>query len=80
MSQEKEIKHYLESGGKVSGISALEKFGCYRLSAVIFNLRDKGMDIKTKMKDNINGKKKYAEYYLENPQENKDQYKLFGEE
>ena len=80
MSQEKEIKHYLESGGKVSGISALEKFGCYRLSAVIFNLRDKGMNIKTKMKDNINGKKKYAEYYLENPQGNKDQYKLFGEE
>tara|TARA_R100000773_G_C4221308_1_gene120442 strand:- start:4011 stop:4250 length:240 start_codon:yes stop_codon:yes gene_type:complete len=76
MSQEKQIKHYLESGGKISGISALDKFGCYRLSAVIFNLREKGLDIKTKMVATNNGQKKYAEYYLENPTGNKDQYKL----
>lgn len=76
MSQEKQIKHYLESGGRLSGISALDKFGCYRLSAVIFNLRDKGLNIKTKMIDNSNGKKKYAEYYLENPTGDKDQYNL----
>tara|TARA_Y100001973_G_C5194764_1_gene333436 strand:- start:105 stop:344 length:240 start_codon:yes stop_codon:yes gene_type:complete len=76
MSQEKQIKHYLESGGKISGILALDKFGCYRLSAVIFNLREKGLDIKTKMVKNSNGRKKYAEYYLENPSGNKNQYKL----
>ena len=74
MSQEKQIKHYLESGGKVSGISALDKFGCYRLSAVIFNLRDKGLDIKTKMIKH--GQGSYAEYYLENPTGNKNQYGL----
>ena len=76
MSQEKQIKHYLESGGKISGISALDRFGCYRLSSVIFNLREKGLNIKTKMVKNNNGQKKYAEYYIENPQGNKDQYKL----
>ena len=74
MSQEKIIKHYLESGGKVNGIMALEKFGCYRLSAVIFNLRDKGLDIKTKMIKN--GQKSYAEYYLENPIGNKNQLSI----
>ena len=74
MSQEKQIKHYLESGGRVSGISALDKFGCYRLSSVIFNLRDKGLAIKTKMVKH--GQKSYAEYYLENPAGNKNQYKL----
>ena len=74
MSQEKQIRHYLESGGRVSGISALDKFGCYRLSAVIFNLRDKGIDVKTKMVKN--GQKSYAEYYLENPTGDKNQYDL----
>ena len=74
MSQEKQIRHYLESGGRVSGISALDKFGCYRLSAVIFNLRDKGVDVKTKMVKN--GQKSYAEYYLENPTGDKNQYDL----
>tara|TARA_X000001388_G_scaffold77361_2_gene77860 strand:- start:348 stop:575 length:228 start_codon:yes stop_codon:yes gene_type:complete len=74
MSQEKQIRHYLESGGRISGISALDKFGCYRLSSVIFNLRDKGLDIKTKMIKN--GQKSYAEYYLENPIGNKNQLSI----
>jgi hypothetical protein len=74
MSQEKEIKHYLNSGGRVTGIDALEKFGCYRLSSVIFNLRDKGLDVKTKRVKS--GDKTYAQYYLENPSGNKSQFKL----
>tara|TARA_R110002020_G_scaffold442728_1_gene653899 strand:- start:102 stop:332 length:231 start_codon:yes stop_codon:yes gene_type:complete len=74
MSQEKIIKHYLESGGRVNGIMALEKFGCYRLSSVIFNLREKGLDIKTEMIKK--GQKSFAEYYLEYPSGNKEQYKL----
>ena len=76
MSQEKQIRHYLESGGRVSGIFALDKFGCYRLSSVIFNLREKGLNIKTKMVKNDNGQKSYAEYYLDAPIENKNQYNL----
>jgi hypothetical protein len=76
MSQEKQILHYLECGYSISGISALDKFGCYRLSSVIFNLRSKGIDIKTKMVKNKNGRKSFAEYYLENPKGNKNQFKL----
>tara|TARA_R100001443_G_scaffold59147_2_gene69520 strand:- start:335 stop:568 length:234 start_codon:yes stop_codon:yes gene_type:complete len=76
MSQAKNIKHYLESGGKLTPLDALTKFNCFRLAAVIFNLRDEGLDVKTKMVKN--GQKTYAEYYLENPTGDKDQYKLFG--
>ena len=76
MSQAKQIKHYLESGGRLSGISALDMFNCYRLSSVIHNLRRDGLDIKTKMVSNGDGRKKYAVYYLENPAPNKNQYKL----
>ena len=49
MSQKKHILRYLECGYSISGISALDKFGCYRLSSVIFNLRSQGVNIKTRM-------------------------------
>ena len=76
MSQKKHILRYLECGYSISGISALDKFGCYRLSSVIFNLRSQGVNIKTRMVKNKNGKKSYAEYYIENPSGNKDQFSL----
>tara|TARA_R110001592_G_scaffold222996_1_gene478361 strand:+ start:308 stop:547 length:240 start_codon:yes stop_codon:yes gene_type:complete len=76
MSQIKQVKHYLESGGKLTPIDALDKFRCFRLAAVVHNLREGGLDVKTKIVKN--GKKSYAEYYLENLKENKDQYGLFG--
>ena len=55
MSQKKHILRYLECGYSISGISALDKFGCYRLSSVIFNLRSQGVNIKTRMVKNKNG-------------------------
>ena len=74
MSQIKKIRHYLESGGRLTPIDALNKFNCFRLAAVVFNLREDGVPVKTKtIKD---GQKSYAEYYLEHPTGNKDQYKL----
>ena len=76
MSQAKKIKHFLESGGKLTPLDALDKFNCFRLAAVIHNLRESGMPVKTKTIKN--GQKSYAEYYIETPTGNKDQYKLFG--
>ena len=74
MSQIKKIRHYLESGGRLTPIDALNKFNCFRLEAVVFNLREDGLPVKTKtIKD---GQKSSAEYYLEHPTGNKDQYKL----
>ena len=74
MSQLKRIKHYLESGGRLTPLDALSKFNCFRLAAVIHNLREDGIPIKTKTVKN--GQKSYAEYYLENPIGNKNQISL----
>ena len=46
-SQYEQIKKYLEDGNKITGLDALRKFGCYRLSAVIFKLRQNGYPIET---------------------------------
>ncbi|MCC6516915.1 MAG: DNA-binding protein [Chitinophagales bacterium] len=54
------IKSHLKAGKKITGLQALRLYGCYRLSAVIYNLRKSGMNIKTK----IVGKEKYAQYFI----------------
>ena len=42
------LKHLL-SGEEITPIEALNKYGCYRLGAVIFNLKKEGYRIKTRM-------------------------------
>ena len=62
MTQNKEIIRYLTKGNKLSPLEALERFGCFRLSARILDLRKLGFDIKTEYV--TKGKKTYAEYSL----------------
>ena len=62
VTQYENVKNYLEQGNKVTPIDALSKFGCFRLSAIIFDLRQNGFPIKTNFKT-VNGKK-FAEYEL----------------
>lgn len=62
MSQNQQIKKALNRGEKVTPITALKRFGCFRLSARISNLRDEGMKIKTKFKT-VKGKT-FAEYSI----------------
>lgn len=45
MAQERMIFEHLKKGLKLTPMEALDKFGCFRLSARIFNLRAKGHDI-----------------------------------
>jgi hypothetical protein len=54
-SQNKGILAYLQSGKSITPIEALKEFGCFRLSARIFDLRAMGHNIKTKSVT-INGK------------------------
>ena len=54
-SQNKGILAYLQSGKSITPIEALKEFGCFRLSARIFDLRAMGHNIKTKS-ITINGK------------------------
>lgn len=52
---------YLELYGSITPLEALSAFNCFRLSAVIFELREDGNNIKT----DINaGEKKFAIYTL----------------
>jgi len=62
-SQKEQIRAYLESGGKITPIAALRFWGCFRLGARINNLRNEGMNIKTEMITDENGKH-FAEYSL----------------
>ena len=46
-SQNKAILDMLMNGRKVTPLDALRECGCFRLSARIFDLREKGYNIKT---------------------------------
>ena len=61
-SQTEKILHHLKSGKSLTPISALNKFGCFRLSGRIYDLRDEGYNIKTI--PTKKGKKQFATYKL----------------
>lgn len=64
-SQRKNVKNWLLQGNPITPIMALQMFGCFRLSAIIFVLKNEDdMNIKTEMVYEPNGKR-YAKYYLE---------------
>ena len=73
-SQNRAILQYLESGGSLSTIDALEKFGSFRLSARINNLRNKGHNIKTEKFKTPSGKT-VARYFI--PEKIQKQGELF---
>ena len=47
-TQNQQIEQHLLKGKKITPIDALNKFGCFRLSARISDLRNKGLNIVTK--------------------------------
>ena len=63
MSQEQDVVFHLHNVGGITPLDALDKYGCFRLSAIIHNLRNDGYRIQTKL---IRKKRKFwAEYSLE---------------
>ncbi len=72
--QNRVILLFLESGGSLSTIDALEKFGSFRLSARIKDLRNQGYNIKTEKFKTPNGKT-VARYFI--PQKIQKQGELF---
>lgn len=67
-SQEDEVYDYMNTNPFITQAIAYEKFGCSRLSAIIYNMRKAGIEIRTNMVYYIkwNGRYgRYAEYYLE---------------
>lgn len=72
VSEAKQIRAWLEDGNTLTPLQALRDFDCYRLSAVIFNLRKAGVPVVTRKKQvtKANGRKAViAEYYIEKEQQ-----------
>ena len=55
MSQNQKIANYLNKKKAITPIQALKMFGCFRLAARISDLRNNGMNIKTKIISTKNG-------------------------
>ena len=62
MTQTQAIYEYLKQGNSLTPLEALEKFGCFRLGARIWELKDQGFNIQKTMVRN-NGKH-FASYKL----------------
>lgn len=48
MSQNKLIKDHLIRTGQIDAITALKKYGCFRLAARIFDIKNEGLNITKK--------------------------------
>ena len=60
-----QIKSHLETLGKISSLEAINLYSATRLSAIIFSLKKRGMDIKTELlttKDRNGNSCTYAVY------------------
>ena len=62
MSQSKQILNYLKKGYSLSPLEALNKFGCFRLAARIYDLRCAGHEIEVERVGE--GATAWAEYRL----------------
>lgn len=72
-SQTELILEHLRQGNTITPIEALQKFGCFRLGARIWDLKDAGHTIITETEENEG--KRYARYRLT---KNAEQGDLFG--
>ena len=61
-SQKSLVLNHLKNDNGITPLEALNKFGAFRLSAIIFDLRKDGYDIDTEIIKN--GGKHYANYKL----------------
>ena len=53
-NQETRLLHYLESNKKIGPMEAWTELGIYRLSDVVFKLRNKNYEIETERKSVLN--------------------------
>ena len=62
MTQNQKILAYLKKGKAITPLQALDKFGCFRLSGRILELKEQGHPIKSEMVKVNN--KRVAQYSL----------------
>ena len=63
-SQNKRILNYLKRGHRMTPMDALELFGCFRLAARVYDLRQEGHNISKQIRELSNGVN-VAEYLLD---------------
>ena len=66
-SQTEDVLRFMREEGSITSMDAIKEFGATRLSAIIFNLRDRGYDIETHMevsKNRYGHTVEYARYVL----------------
>ncbi len=59
-----QIKEYLLAGNSLTPIEALNMFGAFRLAAIVFKLKEQGLNIKTDIISEDN--KRFAKYSIIN--------------
>lgn len=67
VTQTSQLTEYLLAGNSITSMEAFEKFGCTRLSARIFDMREKGINVVTEIVDGRNrygSHCQYAKYYI----------------
>lgn len=67
MRQTTQIREWLARGNRITSAEAFEMFGSTRLSAIVFELRKRGMRIETRMetgRDRYGNQVRYASYGL----------------
>lgn len=73
------VEQHLKTHGTITSLEAIELYGATRLSAIIYNLRKRGMDIDTEdvpFVDRFGSTSHYGKYVLNNKEEeNKDNSK-----
>lgn len=63
-SQQRMVARHLQEGRSITPLEALTMYGAFRLSAIIFDLKnEEGMDIRTDMVTDDEGRR-YAKYTL----------------
>ena len=62
-TQKSIVRQHLLDGNSITPLEALNRFGIFRLSAVVHELRDEGLNIITE-KFQVSPKKRVAKYYL----------------
>ena len=62
-TQKANVRAWLLKGRSITPLEALNRFGIFRLAAVVHELRDEGLNIITE-KFQVSPKKRVAKYYL----------------
>lgn len=62
-TQRQQILEYLQAGNRLTPLEALSRFGCLRLGARAYDLRQQGHKIESHLVETANGKR-VSEYYL----------------